>query len=116
MSDVIEQSDLEKVGTAFSRDTMLMVRDKTRAAIHLIASKVKPGMVEEDASGRSQLDAVDAAGHQRYPDLIFEVAYLPAERRLRGVQRLLRGNREASRLGDGDEIAKMAELHIGFHI
>lgn len=49
MSDVIEQSDLEKVGTAFSRDTMLMVRDKTRAAIHLIASKVQPGMVEEDA-------------------------------------------------------------------
>ena len=49
MNDVIEQSDLEKVGSAFSKEQMLAIRDKTRAAIHLIASKVKPGMVEEDA-------------------------------------------------------------------
>ena len=49
MSDVIDQTDLEKVGTIFSADQMLSVRDKTRAAIHEIAAKIKPGMVEEDA-------------------------------------------------------------------
>jgi Xaa-Pro aminopeptidase len=64
MSDVIEQSDLEKVGSAFSRDTMLAVRDKTRAAIHLIASKVKPGMVEEDAVAMAK-DILGAQGMLR---------------------------------------------------
>jgi Metallopeptidase family M24 len=49
MNEVIEQSHLEKVGSAFARDPMLAIRDKTRAAIHFIASKVTPGMVEEDA-------------------------------------------------------------------
>ncbi|MEJ1962848.1 MAG: M24 family metallopeptidase [Gammaproteobacteria bacterium] len=49
MSEVIEQSILEKVGTAFSPDVMLAVRDATRAAIHQIAARVEPGMVEEDA-------------------------------------------------------------------
>jgi Metallopeptidase family M24 len=49
MSDVITQSDLERVGLDFSSDQMLLMRDKTRAAIHAIAANVKPGMVEEDA-------------------------------------------------------------------
>jgi hypothetical protein len=49
MNEVIEQSHLEKVGNAFARDQMLAIRDKTRAAIHFIAGKVTPGMVEEDA-------------------------------------------------------------------
>ena len=49
MSDVAIQSDLEKTGTAFSPEQMLMMRDKTRAAIHAIAARVRPGMVEEDA-------------------------------------------------------------------
>ena len=49
MSDVAIQSDLEKTGMAFSPDQMLMMRDKTRAAIHAIAARVTPGMVEEDA-------------------------------------------------------------------
>jgi Xaa-Pro aminopeptidase len=42
-------TDLERVGTAFAADTMLSVRDKTRAAIHAIAAQCRPGMVEEDA-------------------------------------------------------------------
>ena len=49
MTDVIDQTDLEKTGTVFSADQMLSVRGMTRAAIHEIAGKVKPGMVEEDA-------------------------------------------------------------------
>jgi len=42
-------SELENVGEAFVVETMLAVRNKTRAAIHKIAAAVKPGMVEEDA-------------------------------------------------------------------
>jgi hypothetical protein len=51
---------------------------------------------------------VDAAVYQRNADLVFEVAYLAAQRRLRGVQLLLGGDRQASCLRDRDKIAKMA--------
>jgi len=44
-----DRLDLEKVGEAFTTERMLAVRDLTRAAIHEIASRCKPGMVEEDA-------------------------------------------------------------------
>jgi hypothetical protein len=47
--DVIDRTDLEKTGAAFTSEKMLAVRDVTRAAIHEIAARCKPGMVEEDA-------------------------------------------------------------------
>ena len=71
----------------------------------------EPRMVEEGAAGGSQLDAVHAARQERNADFIFEIADLPAQRRLRGVQPLLGGDREAALLGDRDEIAKVAQLH-----
>ena len=43
------QTDLERTGAAFTTEKMLAVRDVTRAAIHEIATRCKPGMVEEDA-------------------------------------------------------------------
>ena len=46
---ILDKTDLEKVGAAFTRERMLSVRDLTRTAIHEIAASVKPGMVEEDA-------------------------------------------------------------------
>lgn len=49
MDAILEQSSLEKVGDAFTRENMLMVRGKTREVIHAIAAGCKPGMVEEDA-------------------------------------------------------------------
>lgn len=54
MSAVAEKLDdvqlgLEKNGAAFAIEKMLAVRDVTRAAINEIASRCKPGMVEEDA-------------------------------------------------------------------
>jgi Xaa-Pro aminopeptidase len=51
MSAVLEdkQTTLEAVGPAFTKEQMLAMRAKTRAAIHEIAAKVTPGMVEEDA-------------------------------------------------------------------
>lgn len=39
---------LEKVGAKFVREQMLFVRDKVRNTIHAIASRVEPGMLEED--------------------------------------------------------------------
>jgi len=41
--------DLEAVGVKFNEEQMLFVRQRTRNAIHEIAARVKPGMVEEDA-------------------------------------------------------------------
>ncbi len=50
MNEVLDkQSQLEAVGPAFLKDKMLEMRAKTRAAIHAVAAKCKPGMVEEDA-------------------------------------------------------------------
>jgi Xaa-Pro aminopeptidase len=49
MTDLAVEPDLEAVGADFDQDKMLFVRDRTRGAIHEIAARVKPGMVEEDA-------------------------------------------------------------------
>ena len=51
---VLEKLALEKVGETFAQERMLAVRDLTRAAIHEIKSRVKPGMVEEDAVEMAQ--------------------------------------------------------------
>src|SRR5258708_14800930 len=70
-------------------------------------------MVEKGAAGGGQFDAVHASIHQRNADLVFEIADLAAERRLRRVQLFLGRDRQASRLRDRDEIAKVPELHGG---
>jgi Xaa-Pro aminopeptidase len=50
MNEILDkQSQLEAVGPAFLKDKMLEMRGKTRGAIHAIAARCKPGMVEEDA-------------------------------------------------------------------
>jgi Xaa-Pro aminopeptidase len=48
-SIISKNSPLEKVGEGYSIDQMFKVRGMTRAAIHEIAARVKPGMVEEEA-------------------------------------------------------------------
>ena len=48
-------------------------------------------------------------------DFAFQIADLPAEGRLRRVQPPLGRERQASLLGDGNEIAKMPQLHSSFH-
>ena len=64
-------------------------------------------MVEEGAPGGGQFDTVHASIHQRNADLVFEIADLAAERRLRRVQPFLSRERQAALLGDRDEIAKV---------
>ena len=73
-------------------------------------------MVEKGATGGGQFDAVHAAAHQLNADLIFEISDLATEGRLRRVQPLLGGERQASLLCDRDEIAKVPQLHSAFHI
>ncbi|MGO4328568.1 M24 family metallopeptidase [Cupriavidus sp. 2TAF22] len=50
----------ERVGPAFSVDGMLLARNKTREAVARIASRVKPGMVEEDAVEMAKRVMLDA--------------------------------------------------------
>jgi hypothetical protein len=64
-------------------------------------------MVEKGPPGGGQFDAAHAAAHQLDADLVFEIAELAAERRLRRVQPFLRRERQAALLGHRDEIAKV---------
>src|SRR5271169_3775405 len=73
-------------------------------------------MVEKGATGGGQFDAVHAAADQLNADLIFEISDLATEGRLRRVQPLLGGERQASLLCHRDEIAKVPQLHSAFHI
>jgi hypothetical protein len=64
-------------------------------------------MVEKSPTGGSQFDAVHAAAHKLDADLIFEIADLATEGRLRSVEPFLRRQRQAALFGDRDEIAKV---------
>ena len=55
MNAVIKQADLERVGSAYSSEKMLAVREMTRAAIHEIAAAVRPGMTEEEAVAMAKI-------------------------------------------------------------
>ena len=68
-------------------------------------------MVEEDAAGGGELDAARRAGHEAAAELGFEVAHLAAQRGLGGVEALGCGDVQAARLGDGDEIAEVTQVH-----
>jgi hypothetical protein len=53
-------------------------------------------MIEEYPPGRSERNTAGPALHQLYADLQLEIANLPAQRWLRGVQSPLGGIREAA--------------------
>ena len=65
---------------------------------------------EERRAGRGQLDLALVAQQQLRADLLLERADLLAQRRLGHVQALGRAA-EVQLLGDGDEVAQVAELH-----
>jgi hypothetical protein len=64
-------------------------------------------VIEKGPTGGGQFDAVHATDQQLNADLVFEVADLAAEGRLRRVQPFLSRERQAAFLGDRDEIAKV---------
>ena len=73
-------------------------------------------VIEKGAAGRRQFDAAHAAGEKRGADFLLEVPHLAAEGGLRRMQAAFRRELHAARLGDGDEIAKMPELHPPVYI
>jgi hypothetical protein len=54
------------------------------------------GMVEKGLARSGQLDAVHAARQQLGPDLVLQIANLPAQRGLGGVEPALGGGRQAA--------------------
>ena len=66
---ILEKDDLEKVGEVFTPERMFAVRDITRGAIHEIASRVKVGMVEEDAVEMAQDILADKGMIQGWHDV-----------------------------------------------
>jgi hypothetical protein len=64
-------------------------------------------MIKKGASGRGQLDAMDAAAHQQRADFVFQIADLAAERRLRRVQAFGGCTGQASFLRNRNEKTKM---------
>src|SRR6202162_6005391 len=71
----------------------------------------QPGMVEKGLACGGQLDAMNAARQQLGPDLVLQVANLPAQRRLGGVEPKLGGRRQTAFLDHGYEITQVPQLH-----
>src|SRR6476620_1093486 len=67
----------------------------------------QPCMVEKGPTGGGQFDAVHAAAHQLDANLVFEIADLAAEGRLRRMQPFLSRERQAALLSYCDEITKV---------
>ena len=68
-------------------------------------------MLEEGAAGRRELDPSLRPVEQCDAELLLELAHLLAERRLRDPH-AGGGAPEVQLLGDGDEVAEVAELHV----
>jgi hypothetical protein len=64
-------------------------------------------MIEKCPTGRRQLNASNAANEKLSTDFDFQIAYLPAEGRLRGVQSALGREGDAALLGDCNEITQV---------
>jgi hypothetical protein len=65
-------------------------------------------MIEKGSAGVGQLHTLRAADKQWYADLVFQISDLTAQRGLGRMQPLFCRQREATCLGDRDEIAEMA--------
>src|SRR5438552_13449921 len=78
-----------------------------RVASRLDLSQCQPGMIEKCPAGRRQLDASNAPNKELSADFHFQIAYLPAEGRLRGVQPAFGREGDAALLGDRYEIAQV---------
>ena len=70
-------------------------------------SQCQPGMIEKCTTSRRQLDPVNAPIEKLSAYLSFQIAQLPTEGRLRGVQPALGRERDAALLGDRYEIAQV---------
>ena len=70
-----------------------------------------PSVIEKHPARCGQRNTARLALQQLYPDLQFEIANLPTQRRLRGVQPPFSGVAETAFLSHRNEITQMAKLH-----
>ena len=75
---------------------------------HIVQDRA--GFQQDGFTARRQSGRTGIAIDQLDPDLALEIAHLPRERGLRDVE-LPGGAHESARLGDGDEIPEMPQLH-----
>src|SRR6202030_1328966 len=68
-------------------------------------------MVEKGLARSGQRGALNTAQQQLGPDLVLQIANLPAQRRLGGVKLPLGGGREAAFLDHCHEITQVPQLH-----
>lgn len=68
-------------------------------------------MIEKRPTGSGELNTASAPRQQLDADLVFQIPDLATERRLRRMEPPFGGECEAALLGDGNEIAKMPQLH-----
>ena len=95
VNGAIEDLDVIVVGAGF-------------AGLYLLDRLRRLGMtVRVFEAGGGQFDAAHAAIQELNADLIFEIADLATQGRLRRVEPFLRRQRQAALLGDRDEIAKV---------
>ncbi len=83
-----------------------------RLAGRLDLQQRHPRVIEKHAPRCGQFDAAGTAVQKLDPKLPFEIVNLPAQRRLRRMQPLLRRNGQAAFLGNRDEVSKVAQLHL----
>ena len=87
------------------------VRDRVRSLHCLIGLfQRSTGVIKKDTPGVHQADRLCGALKQLEPDLIFEVANLPAERRL-GYAKFCCGTRDVFCLGRRHKVTQMPQFH-----
>jgi hypothetical protein len=65
-------------------------------------------VIEKGSTGRCQVDTASSSRQELGANVVLKVSNLPTQRRLRRVQYSLCCHRQASRVGDRYEIAKMS--------
>jgi hypothetical protein len=89
--------------TLFGESCVIRVLDRTVVSLDL--EKCQPGVIQKNASRSGQYNAARLPLQQLCADFSFEIANLPAQRRLRGVQSPLGSGQQAAFLGNRNEIA-----------
>ena len=77
--------------------------------------KRQPRVIQKCLTGGGKLNPSRAAPQKLRANLALQIADLPAERGLRGVQPSLGSKIEATLFGDRNEITKVPELHFRFY-
>src|ERR1700759_5160191 len=89
------------------RDFLRLIRSPCAVGCGLDLRQRQPRMIEENSSRGGEHDTTRLALQQSCANLFFEIANLPAQRWLRGVQAALGSSQEAALLCNGHKEAQM---------